>query len=179
MRHVRTYPHPIERVWDAVTTAEHLDAWMLPVCKIDLRLGGKCSFSWGGPAETATEATIVAIDPPRLVDYGGLRFELEAVEGGTRLTFIQSFSPDAPRDVFEPSDWTGGDLPAGPGTPWKPGFMAGFHLMLDQLNRYLDGAWTLDDTLAGLRARKYETDPENVRMIELYRRHTATNCPPA
>ena len=57
--------------------------------------------------------------------------------------------------------------------------MAGFHLMLDQLNRYLDGAWTLDDTLAGLRARRYETDPENVRMIELYRRHTAANCPPA
>ena len=66
----------------------------------------------------------------------GWRTIVPALRGSGATRFR---SPDAPRDVFEPSDWTGGDLPAGPGTPWKPGFMAGFHLMLDQLNRYLGG----------------------------------------
>src|ERR1043165_2573335 len=40
MRHVRTYPHPVDLVWEAVTTAEHLNAWMLPQWTVDLRIGG-------------------------------------------------------------------------------------------------------------------------------------------
>ena len=44
MRHERTYPHGIESVWDTVTTSEQLNVWLLPVSKVDRRLGGRCSF---------------------------------------------------------------------------------------------------------------------------------------
>ena len=39
MRYERVYPHPIELVWEAVTTSEHLDAWMIPVSRVEPRLG--------------------------------------------------------------------------------------------------------------------------------------------
>lgn len=29
MRHTRTYPHPIERVWAAITSDDHLNRWLL------------------------------------------------------------------------------------------------------------------------------------------------------
>jgi len=67
MRHQRTYPHPIERVWEAVTTAEHLDAWMLPVCQVEARLGGSWSFTFADPDGVAMEGVIVEFDPPRVV----------------------------------------------------------------------------------------------------------------
>ena len=36
MRFVRVFPQPIERVWEAVTRAEQLDVWLMPVTEIDL-----------------------------------------------------------------------------------------------------------------------------------------------
>jgi len=135
IRHVRTYPHPVDLVWEAVTTAEHLNAWMLPVCTVERRLGGKATFTWGGtdPGDEAIETEIIEWDPPRVVDYRGLRFELEPVDGGnsTRLTFIQSFPPDIEN-------------------PWRSDFCAGFHIMLDRIPDFLDGTWGLDDTMAEL-----------------------------
>ena len=90
MRHVRTYPHPIDLVWEAVTTAEHLNAWMLPKWTVDLRIGGVCTATYGDTADPPAfkvDHVIIELDPPRVVDYGGLRFELEPVDGGnsTRL----------------------------------------------------------------------------------------------
>ena len=38
MRHERTYPHAIESVWEAVTTSEQLNVWLLPVSKVERRL---------------------------------------------------------------------------------------------------------------------------------------------
>ena len=40
----RTYPHPIEKVWRAVTTPEHLDQWFPSAVEIDLRPGGAMRF---------------------------------------------------------------------------------------------------------------------------------------
>ena len=149
MRHVRTYPHPIDLVWDAVTTAEHLNAWMLPKWTVDLRVGGVCSATYGDTIDEPAfkfDHVIIELDPPRVVDYGGLRFELEPIDGGnaTRLTFIQSFPPEME-------------------DPWNPDFCAGFHTMLDRIPAYLDGAWTLDDTLAELATMP--TGPDNYRRL--------------
>ena len=36
----RAFPAPIEDVWDACTTAERINRWLMPVTG-DLRLGGK------------------------------------------------------------------------------------------------------------------------------------------
>jgi uncharacterized protein YndB with AHSA1/START domain len=49
MQHERVYSHPIERVWEAVSTSEHLDVWLMPVSRVDARIGGRAAFSWGGP----------------------------------------------------------------------------------------------------------------------------------
>jgi len=61
------------------------------------------------------------------------------------LTFLQHFAAGT---ATEPSEWPGGDQPAGPDTPWKPGFIAGFHGMLDDLALYLAGEWTRPDRQA-------------------------------
>ena len=41
----RAYPHPIETVWRAVTTPEHLGAWFPSPVELDLRPGGKMRFA--------------------------------------------------------------------------------------------------------------------------------------
>ena len=40
----RRYPHPIEKVWRAVTTPEHLGQWFPSPVDIDLRPGGPMRF---------------------------------------------------------------------------------------------------------------------------------------
>jgi uncharacterized protein YndB with AHSA1/START domain len=183
----RTYRHPIGRVWEAVTTAEHLEAWMLPETRVDARLGGACAFGWGGPAdaEGATHPTITVFEPPTAVQYTDedgsfMRFDLRAVEDGraTELAFTLHFLPGK-ADTAE--DYPGGDLPAGRDTAWRPGVVAGFHEMVDQLAGFLAGTWTLADNLEGLRA--FETDPAgdatHQRWVEVYRAHIREHCPPA
>jgi uncharacterized protein YndB with AHSA1/START domain len=177
MRHVREYPHPIERVFEAVTTASHLDAWMMPECHVEARLHGKWSFTFGSIDGTALEGTIIAFDPPHLVDYGGLRFELEAVGGGTRLTFIQSFPPGFRHGA--PENAPGFDLPAGEDTPWRPGFVAGYHQCLDALAEFLDGI--LDPHASAERIGKYHRqvyDAVWLELIEMYRQYIAHAIPP-
>jgi uncharacterized protein YndB with AHSA1/START domain len=51
----RRYPHPIERVWKAVSTGEHLDVWLFPVTRVEQRVGGRATFTWGGPEELGVE----------------------------------------------------------------------------------------------------------------------------
>jgi len=182
MRHERHYPHPIERVWDAVTMSEHLDVWLLPVSTVERRAGGHCSFSWGGPAAEAIDGTVTTFDPPRAVQYtfghpqSYIRFELAEDGRGTRLWFFQSFAPgedaEVPDDAYE-----GADRPAGADTPWRPGFIAGFHEFLDQLGPWLDGTWTVDDNVeyhaSGAGHAKHRG------WIDVYRAHIAATYPGA
>ena len=43
----RHYPHPIEKVWRAVTTPEHLDEWFPSPVEVELRPGGAMHFGGG------------------------------------------------------------------------------------------------------------------------------------
>jgi uncharacterized protein YndB with AHSA1/START domain len=195
MRHVREYPHPIERVWDAVSTTEHLDVWLLPASQIERREGGRCSFSWGSPVTESEPGTVAIFDPPRRVKYefedgGFIQFDLEALNAeSTRLVFLQHFEPGTGLD---PSDWPGGDQPAGSDTPWKPGFVAGFHGMLDQLNDYLSGTWKREIMQAAIDAvyadgnvqAVWEKQPDRTvrdraqeRRIEIYRDYIRKKYP--
>ena len=164
MRHVRTYLHPIDRVWEAVTTAEHLDAWMLPRWTVDLRLGGRCTATFGDTSEPPgfeADETITELEPPNLVNYNGLRFALEALDDTTtRLTFVQSMPPEA----------SGGE------DQWIPDFCAGFHAMLDRIPDFLDGRWTLADNLAELAKMPAGSD-EYRDLIERYRDEVFTLRP--
>jgi uncharacterized protein YndB with AHSA1/START domain len=195
MRFERFYPHPVERVWEALTSAEALDAWMMPINHVDARAGGPFSFSFGGPDDAQPEIDPESTDfrtsfhgkigdfrENEVVDYlfdngSGMRFVLEAVQGGTKLAFIHSFTP---ADAFEafPDD-PGGDLPGGPDTPWRPGFQAGFHICLDNLATWLEtGHPTAAETMEGI--RRGEQGDHDERWLELcvvYRNHTKEMIP--
>lgn len=54
----QTYPSPIDDVWDAVTSAERIPRWFLPVSG-DLRLGGSYQFEGNAGGEIRT------CEPPR------------------------------------------------------------------------------------------------------------------
>jgi uncharacterized protein YndB with AHSA1/START domain len=56
----RTYPAPIEDVWDAITDASRISRWFLPVTG-DFRLGGKYQLEGNAGGE------ILRCEPPRLL----------------------------------------------------------------------------------------------------------------
>lgn len=100
---VRVFDAPRTLVWDAFTKPEHLrqwmlgpDGWTMPVCEIDLRLGGRWHFEWRGPdgSELTMDGEYREISPPaRLVNterWGGDWPEslttVELTEEGGRTT---------------------------------------------------------------------------------------------
>jgi uncharacterized protein YndB with AHSA1/START domain len=90
VRFVRTYPHPIERVWSAVTEPAELKAWFPSAVDVELRAGGVITFS-GDPNIDDMPGTVLAVDAPRHFAFSWgedeLRFDLEPVDDGScRLT---------------------------------------------------------------------------------------------
>ena len=81
------YDTPIDDVWDAITSAERIPRWFLPVSG-DLRLGGRYQLQGNAGGK------ITACEPPRTLDltweFGGqtswvnVRLS-ELSDGGTRL----------------------------------------------------------------------------------------------
>jgi uncharacterized protein YndB with AHSA1/START domain len=132
VEYVRTYPHPIERVWRAITDAAEIRAWFMPG-EIEPRVGGGFAFAGGG-----WNGDVVAYEPPRLVrlrnagdHVGYFQYELDEVAGGTRMRFMQHFSPEG---VYGQP----GDTRPGAGTPW-PGAVSGWHEFWEALGDHLDG----------------------------------------
>ena len=90
------YPHPVAQVWDALTSAPALEAWLMPN-DFEPRLGHAFTFHtapdqyWNG----VVECEVVALDRPRQVAYTWrnpatkldtlVTFTLEPAEGGTNL----------------------------------------------------------------------------------------------
>lgn len=119
---VRLLHHPPEKVWKALTDPAHLREWA-PV-EADGSLaskGNKVSLTTvGAPKPLVSETTITRADAPHMLEYnwGGndIRWELEAITGGTRLTL-----------------WHNIDR----------GFIAwgaaGWHICFDVLEHFLDG----------------------------------------
>jgi uncharacterized protein YndB with AHSA1/START domain len=94
----RHYPHPIDKVWRAVTTPEHLGAWFPSPVEIDLEVGGAMYFS-AFAGDAAADGKIEELDPPRLLAFtwgtDRLRFELAGTDGGTAFTLTHSFDDRA------------------------------------------------------------------------------------
>ena len=87
----RTYPHPIEKVWRAVTTPEHLGQWFPSAVEIDLRPGGAMRFD----GDAGSVGVVEIVDAPRRLVFtwetDRLTFELTSDRDGTTFTLIHSF----------------------------------------------------------------------------------------
>ena len=179
MRHVREYPHPIASVFEAVTTTDEINAWLLPIAEVEPRLGGRCSFTWGGPRGSEMVGVVKEFDPPRLVHYdllgSFLRFELEALdERTTRLTLLHRIERHGVDTL----------------TLWPADVVLGFHTMVDTLGSVLDG--TRDAEAVRLTIKACENGSilehlaaipdaqraENDRLLARYGDHIVATCPP-
>lgn len=86
VRFVRVYPHPVDRVWSAVSDPEELRRWFPSNVRPELSVGGKVTFSGdpnAGDPEEDVVGTVLVCDPPRRLGFtwGGdeVHFELEPV----------------------------------------------------------------------------------------------------
>ena len=90
----RRYPHPIDKVWRAVTTPEHLGQWFPSSVEIDLRPGGSMHFGALGAISGQT-GLVESIEPPRLLAFtwgsDRLTFELSTDGDGTNFALTHSF----------------------------------------------------------------------------------------
>jgi hypothetical protein len=114
LRLVRHFHHPMQRVWEALSDREQVSIWYLDCSLLEARLGGRYTFETGGKT---LRGVITDFDPPRLIDFGGLRFELFETDGGCRLVITlkrQSFG-------------------------WSPMSLAGLNGWLGRLRRLVDG----------------------------------------
>jgi uncharacterized protein YndB with AHSA1/START domain len=105
----RRYPHPIEKVWRAVTTPEHLGHWFPSPVEFDLRPGATMRFGAfaGDPSEAGT---VELVDAPRRLTFtwGTDRLTFELTPDGDGTTFALTHSFD---DRYgAPSFATGWDL---------------------------------------------------------------------
>jgi uncharacterized protein YndB with AHSA1/START domain len=121
VRFERRYPHPVERVWRAVTEPEELAHWFPSSVEVDLREGGRMSFTFPDADMEPTGGTVTELDPPhRFAFLWGdeqLRIELEPDGEGClmRFTHVLSTREAAARDG------------------------AGWHVCLDRLETRLSG----------------------------------------
>jgi uncharacterized protein YndB with AHSA1/START domain len=184
-RYEREYPHPPERVWEAITTAEHMDAWFMPRNKIEAKPGGRFAFGFGGDPGSTWSGVISEFDPPRALEFryhngNRLRYELRPIDGGTRLYLVDAFDP-AFRHDDKTSQKAGADQPGGPDTPWRPGFMAGFLIALINLDGYLAGKGpTLQDAEEMVRrVHAGESDKNWLALTDEYRKLISESIPHA
>jgi uncharacterized protein YndB with AHSA1/START domain len=95
---VRELRHPPEKVWEALTDPAHLREWAPFDADASLgTVGATVKLTTvGAPTLLVTETKVTRADAPRMLEYkwGGndMRWELEALGSGTRLTLWTSIN---------------------------------------------------------------------------------------
>src|SRR5215470_6393418 len=86
---VRELRHSPEKVWQALTDRAHLREWA--PFEVDGNLGtvGTVKLTWVG-TPMPLETRVTRADAHKVLEYGDMRWELEAFAGGTRLTLWHS-----------------------------------------------------------------------------------------
>lgn len=138
---VRDLRHAPEKVWRALTDPAHLRQWAPFDTNRPLDSIGPAQLDWAGAPQT-TETVVTRADAPRLLEFNGLRWELEPRDGGTRLTLWHHI-----------------------GRPYIAMGAAGWHLSLDALDRLLAGQ--PQGRLAGPEAMRH---PDWQRLHQAYAR---------
>ena len=127
---VRELRHSPEKVWQALTDPAHLREWAPFVVDGNLGTAGTTvKLTWvGNPKPLETRVT--RADAPKVLEYSDIRWELEALGGGTRLTLWHSID----RRFIS----------------WGA---AGWHISFDVLERFLAG--NPIGAIAGVNAMKF------------------------
>ncbi|MGA8528333.1 MAG: SRPBCC domain-containing protein [Acidobacteriaceae bacterium] len=114
---VRELRHPPSRVWEALTAPEHLREWAPFDADRNLDWeGAAVELTWTGTGQV-TEARVTRADAPHMLEFGDLRWELEPLGKGTRITLWHNID----RRFIA----------------WGA---AGWHISFDVLDRLLNGA---------------------------------------
>jgi uncharacterized protein YndB with AHSA1/START domain len=86
---VRELRHPPEKVWRALTEPAHLREWAPFEADGSLGAVGTVNLTWAGTQQVSA-TRVTRSDAPNVLEYGDIRWELEALDGGTRLTLWHS-----------------------------------------------------------------------------------------
>ena len=112
---IREMRHSPEKVWQALTDPAHLREWAPFDADRNLAVVGPLKLTWAG-APQVPETIVTRADAPKVLEYNDLRWELEPLGSGTRLTLWHSID----RRFIS----------------WGA---AGWHICLDVLDRLLSG----------------------------------------
>jgi uncharacterized protein YndB with AHSA1/START domain len=96
VRFVRTYPHPAQRVWAAVSDPAELVRWFPSAVEYEPRVGGAVRFS-GDPYMDDLPGVVLTWEPPRRFGFtwgeDEVHLTVEPVdEGSSRLTLVNVLS---------------------------------------------------------------------------------------
>jgi uncharacterized protein YndB with AHSA1/START domain len=87
---VRDLRHAPEKVWQALTDPAHLSEWAPFEADGSLgTVGNRVKLTWAGTSRVS-ETRVTRADAPRLLEYHDIRWELEPLGLGTRLTLWHS-----------------------------------------------------------------------------------------
>lgn len=87
---VRELRHPPARVWQALTEPAHLREWAPFEADGNLNtVGSTVKLTWVGTSRVS-ETKVTRADAPRVLEFHDIRWELEPIDGGTRLTLWHS-----------------------------------------------------------------------------------------
>ncbi|GAA4541525.1 SRPBCC family protein [Pseudonocardia xishanensis] len=85
----RRYPHPIEKVWRAVTEPEHLSSWFPSPVELELRPGGPMRFAAFAEGEGGT-GRVTTVEPPHRFEFrwGAEEIRIELSESGAETVVV-------------------------------------------------------------------------------------------
>lgn len=84
---VRQLRHSPEKVWQALTDPAHVREWAPFVVDGNLgTVGATVSLTWVGRPQHPLETKVARADFPNVLEFGDIRWELEATGTGTKLT---------------------------------------------------------------------------------------------
>jgi uncharacterized protein YndB with AHSA1/START domain len=96
LRFVRTFAHPVEKVWRAITEPEHLAAWFPTTIEGERTAGAPLVFTFSQGQAPPFDGQVIAFEPQTLFEFRWgpdvLRLELEAAGESTVLTLLDTLA---------------------------------------------------------------------------------------
>jgi uncharacterized protein YndB with AHSA1/START domain len=110
LRIERRYPHPVTKVWLAITDPSELSGWFPARVETELAVGATMTFTFPGEAPEAN-GKVMEVEPPHVFafDWGGEFFRWELAPDGpdaTKMVFTHVFD-DRTRAASFATGWDG------------------------------------------------------------------------